>query len=210
MTVFNSIIVSVYLSTALWMNLCQLLQVLLCVGHMKQATPWCSSRPQWHLWQQFYWQRPTLRLELQRACSMWCRVARRQAACSATTMTWLRCRSLGVCPQARRSGFLNGLGRGNHRCRVKRIPELVCDWIRITGDFSLCDFCLQIMEMASKGVKPVTLELGGKSPLLIFQDSDLENALRGALMANFLSQGQVDLKLCFPILSHFIRSHGVW
>uniref|UniRef100_A0A668VDI5 Aldehyde dehydrogenase domain-containing protein n=1 Tax=Oreochromis aureus TaxID=47969 RepID=A0A668VDI5_OREAU len=49
----------------------------------------------------------------------------------------------------------------------------------------------KIMEMASKGVKPVTLELGGKSPLLIFKDSDLENAVRGALMANFLSQGQV-------------------
>ncbi|KAM9720309.1 4-trimethylaminobutyraldehyde dehydrogenase B isoform 1-T2 [Menidia menidia] len=49
----------------------------------------------------------------------------------------------------------------------------------------------KIMEMASKGVKPVTLELGGKSPLIIFQDSDVENAVRGALMANFLSQGQV-------------------
>ncbi|XP_075877048.1 4-trimethylaminobutyraldehyde dehydrogenase B isoform X1 [Nelusetta ayraudi] len=49
----------------------------------------------------------------------------------------------------------------------------------------------KIMEMASKGVKPVTLELGGKSPLLIFEDSDMENAVRGALMANFLSQGQV-------------------
>lgn len=52
---------------------------------------------------------------------------------------------------------------------------------------------LQIMEMASEGVKPVTLELGGKSPLLIFEDADLENAVRGALMANFLSQGQVDI-----------------
>ncbi|XP_012672954.1 4-trimethylaminobutyraldehyde dehydrogenase B [Clupea harengus] len=49
----------------------------------------------------------------------------------------------------------------------------------------------KIMEMASSGVKPVTLELGGKSPLIIFEDSDLENAVRGALMANFLSQGQV-------------------
>lgn len=49
----------------------------------------------------------------------------------------------------------------------------------------------KIMEMASHGVKPVTLELGGKSPLIIFKDSDLENAVRGALMANFLSQGQV-------------------
>lgn len=49
----------------------------------------------------------------------------------------------------------------------------------------------QIMEMASKGIKPVTLELGGKSPLIIFEDSDVENAVKGALMANFLSQGQV-------------------
>uniref|UniRef100_H3CNB8 Aldehyde dehydrogenase 9 family, member A1b n=1 Tax=Tetraodon nigroviridis TaxID=99883 RepID=H3CNB8_TETNG len=49
----------------------------------------------------------------------------------------------------------------------------------------------KIMAAASEGVKPVTLELGGKSPLLIFEDADLENAVRGALMANFLSQGQV-------------------
>uniref|UniRef100_A0A671K5C7 Aldehyde dehydrogenase 9 family, member A1b n=1 Tax=Sinocyclocheilus anshuiensis TaxID=1608454 RepID=A0A671K5C7_9TELE len=49
----------------------------------------------------------------------------------------------------------------------------------------------KIMEMASRGVKPVTLELGGKSPLIIFEDTDLENAVRGALMANFLFQGQV-------------------
>lgn len=47
------------------------------------------------------------------------------------------------------------------------------------------------MEMASKGLKPVSLELGGKSPLIIFEDCNLENAIRGALMANFLSQGQV-------------------
>ncbi|XP_053325277.1 4-trimethylaminobutyraldehyde dehydrogenase isoform X2 [Spea bombifrons] len=49
----------------------------------------------------------------------------------------------------------------------------------------------KIMEMASKGIKPVTLELGGKSPLIIFPDSDLENAVNGAMMANFLTQGQV-------------------
>ncbi|KAI1892081.1 hypothetical protein AGOR_G00150300 [Albula goreensis] len=49
----------------------------------------------------------------------------------------------------------------------------------------------KIMEMSAKGVKPVTLELGGKSPLIIFKDSDMENAVKGALMANFLSQGEV-------------------
>ena len=65
--------------------------------------------------------------------------------------------------------------------------------------------------MASKGVKPVTLELGGKSPLLIFEDSDLENAVKGALMANFLSQGQVSygyiflqLLVCNKRMSSFI------
>nr|XP_005994849.1 PREDICTED: 4-trimethylaminobutyraldehyde dehydrogenase [Latimeria chalumnae] len=49
----------------------------------------------------------------------------------------------------------------------------------------------KIMEMASKGIKPVTLELGGKSPLIVFSDCDLQNAVKGALMANFLSQGEV-------------------
>lgn len=47
------------------------------------------------------------------------------------------------------------------------------------------------MEMAAKGIKPVTLELGGKSPLIIFSDCDMENAINGALMANFLTQGEV-------------------
>lgn len=47
------------------------------------------------------------------------------------------------------------------------------------------------MEMAAKGIKPVTLELGGKSPLIIFSDCALENAVNGALMANFLTQGEV-------------------
>ena len=40
-------------------------------------------------------------------------------------------------------------------------------------------------------IRNVTLELGGKSPLLIFDDCDLENAVKGAMMANFLTQGQV-------------------
>ncbi|XP_063057354.1 4-trimethylaminobutyraldehyde dehydrogenase A-like [Engraulis encrasicolus] len=49
----------------------------------------------------------------------------------------------------------------------------------------------KVMEMSSKGVKQVTMELGGKSPLIIFKDCELENAIKGALMANFLTQGQV-------------------
>ncbi|QKX54837.1 uncharacterized protein TRUGW13939_01926 [Talaromyces rugulosus] len=44
---------------------------------------------------------------------------------------------------------------------------------------------------AAGGMKYVTMELGGKSPLIILPDSDLENAVDGAMMANFYSTGQV-------------------
>lgn len=42
-----------------------------------------------------------------------------------------------------------------------------------------------------QGIKHVTLELGGKSPLIVFEDADVDNAVKGAMMANFLTQGQV-------------------
>ncbi len=49
----------------------------------------------------------------------------------------------------------------------------------------------KVYEMASKGMKKVTLELGGKSPLIIFDDADIDNAVSGAMMANWYSSGQV-------------------
>jgi betaine-aldehyde dehydrogenase len=44
---------------------------------------------------------------------------------------------------------------------------------------------------AAGGMKYVTMELGGKSPLIILPDTDVENAVDGAMMANFFSTGQV-------------------
>ena len=44
---------------------------------------------------------------------------------------------------------------------------------------------------AAGGMKYVTMELGGKSPCIILPDADLENAVDGAMMANFFSTGQV-------------------
>ena len=44
---------------------------------------------------------------------------------------------------------------------------------------------------AAGGLKPVTLELGGKSPILVFADADLDAAVGGAMMGNFYSAGQV-------------------
>eukprot|EP00968_Pinguiococcus_pyrenoidosus_P010868 scaffold870_cov268-Pinguiococcus_pyrenoidosus.AAC.70 len=44
---------------------------------------------------------------------------------------------------------------------------------------------------AAKTLKRVTMELGGKSPLIVFEDADLDNAVRAAMMANWYSCGQV-------------------
>ena len=43
---------------------------------------------------------------------------------------------------------------------------------------------------AADGLKRVTLELGGKSPQLIFEDANLENAVNGVISGIFLSNGQ--------------------
>jgi betaine-aldehyde dehydrogenase len=49
----------------------------------------------------------------------------------------------------------------------------------------------RVYATAAAGLKPVTLELGGKSPLLVFDDADLDDAVGGAMLGNFYSAGQV-------------------
>ena len=48
-----------------------------------------------------------------------------------------------------------------------------------------------VMAAAAPTLKHVTLELGGKSPLIIFDDAHLDNAVSGALLGNFYSAGEV-------------------
>ena len=48
-----------------------------------------------------------------------------------------------------------------------------------------------VMADAAATLKQVTLELGGKSPLIVFQDAKIENAVSGALLGNFYSAGEV-------------------
>jgi betaine-aldehyde dehydrogenase len=48
-----------------------------------------------------------------------------------------------------------------------------------------------VMADAAQFLKYVALELGGKSPLIVFGDAKLDNAVAGALSANFYSSGQV-------------------
>ena len=47
-----------------------------------------------------------------------------------------------------------------------------------------------VYQAAAKGLKRCTLELGGKSPNIIFDDADLDNAVKGAVSGIFAATGQ--------------------
>jgi betaine-aldehyde dehydrogenase len=49
----------------------------------------------------------------------------------------------------------------------------------------------KVMQTAAGTLKRITMELGGKSPLLVFDDADLEQAVSAAMMGNFYTQGEV-------------------
>ena len=49
----------------------------------------------------------------------------------------------------------------------------------------------KVMAAAAGSLKQVTMELGGKSPLIIFNDADVDNAVSAAMLGNFYSQGEV-------------------
>ncbi|NVN41012.1 betaine-aldehyde dehydrogenase, partial [Ameyamaea chiangmaiensis] len=49
----------------------------------------------------------------------------------------------------------------------------------------------RVMADAAATLKYVTLELGGKSPLIVFDDAHIDNAVSAALLANFYSAGEV-------------------
>jgi betaine-aldehyde dehydrogenase len=49
----------------------------------------------------------------------------------------------------------------------------------------------KVMAAAAETLKQVTLELGGKSPIIVFEDADIESAVGGAMLGNFYSAGEV-------------------
>ena len=49
----------------------------------------------------------------------------------------------------------------------------------------------KVYAAAAEGMRHVTMELGGKCPLIIFDDANLEDAVSGAILANFYSSGQI-------------------
>src|SRR6266481_8346547 len=83
---------------------------------------------------------------------------------------------------------VHGFGEGSAGELLTRHPGVAA--ITFTGETATGT---AIMKAAAQGVRPVSLELGGKNPGIVFADCDLEAAVAGIARAAFLNTGQVCL-----------------
>jgi betaine-aldehyde dehydrogenase len=78
--------------------------------------------------------------------------------------------------------------QGDHRTGEALVAHPGIAKVSLTGEVGTGK---AVMANAAATLKQVTLELGGKSPLIVFADADLDNAVGAALVANFYTQGEV-------------------
>src|SRR5207302_11276917 len=85
------------------------------------------------------------------------------------------------------AGVLNILTGGPETGKtIVRHPGI--DKLAYTGSTSVGK---EIMRGAADTLKRITLELGGKSPNIVFADSDIDNAVKGAINGIFYGKGEV-------------------
>lgn len=63
----------------------------------------------------------------------------------------------------------------------------LCRKITFTGS---TEVARTLIQQAAASIKPLSLELGGNGPLLVFEDADLDRAVEGALLAKMRNTGQ--------------------
>jgi aldehyde dehydrogenase (NAD+) len=85
-------------------------------------------------------------------------------------------------------GAFNVVSGGGSTAGAALVRHPDVDKISFTGS---TDVGRQIMKLAADTNKRVTLELGGKSPNIIFADADLKAAVRGAQTGIFYGKGEV-------------------
>lgn len=83
---------------------------------------------------------------------------------------------------------VHGFGAGSAGAHLAEHPDV--DAITFTGETTTGE---QIMRAAARGVRPVSLELGGKNAALVFADCDLDVAIEASTRAAFQNCGQVCL-----------------
>ncbi len=105
---------------------------------------------------------------------------------SLTSLTALRFGELAV-EAGVPAGVLNIVtGRSEVGKTMVRHPGI--DKIAFTGSTEVGK---EIMRSAADTMKRITLELGGKSPNIVFADSDIDNAVKGAITGIFYGKGEV-------------------
>ncbi|KAG5982295.1 hypothetical protein E4U55_002083 [Claviceps digitariae] len=113
---------------------------------------------------------------------------------------------LYVAKLIREAGFPPGVvniinGKGHRAGAALALHENV-DKISFTGSTSVGK---EVMKLASLTMKPVTLETGGKSPLIVFDDANLDQAVRWAHEGIMANQGQI----C-TATSRLLVQHGIY
>ncbi len=105
---------------------------------------------------------------------------------SLTSLTTLRFGELAV-EAGVPAGVLNIVTGGSEIGRAM-VRHQGIDKIAFTGSTSVGK---EIMRSAADTMKRVTLELGGKSPNIVFADSDIDSAVKGAITGIFYGKGEV-------------------
>ncbi len=100
-----------------------------------------------------------------------------------TTLLLAECAAAAGLP----AGLLNvvtgtGPGAGEHL-----VSHPGVDMVSFTGSSAVGE---RVMALAARGAKRVHLELGGKAPLVVFDDADLEAAAHGAVAGALINSGQ--------------------
>lgn len=65
-------------------------------------------------------------------------------------------------------------------------PEI--EKVSLTGEVNTGK---KVMSSAATSLKEVTMELGGKSPLVVFDDANIDEAVTAAMLGNFYTQGEI-------------------
>lgn len=85
------------------------------------------------------------------------------------------------------AGVVNILNGRGESVGATMIAQPQVQMISITGDISTGQ---KIMEVAAKSVKRTHLELGGKAPVIVFDDADLASVVEGVRTFGFYNAGQ--------------------
>ena len=85
------------------------------------------------------------------------------------------------------AGVVNIISGRGESVGASMISQPEVQMISITGDISTGQ---KIMDVASKSVKRTHLELGGKAPVIVFDDADLASVVEGVRTFGFYNAGQ--------------------